>query len=452
MNYLLLGGLGTVLVAGWRYVLMVWNYARSIAVRTIELHGDSAAAVMQYLRTHYQESGGGQRAYTAAVTYVGERGTSEFIALEGSSGQIRIFRKGWRVLCVRPGGAKRVKDLDVHETWIDPTTITFVRGTINSDRLVADAIEEFNNSLQQPGQRHRRYAVYHLTGTDGKPVTVMSTGDSNATPSTGHSLRGEAISTLLRRFRLLRWTPEQLDARPNRQGKSISRMGLSADMDRVYQECVRWYKSRQWFAERDLTWKRGYGLVGRPGTGKTSFVRAVAEDLDLPIFSYDLATLFNDELRRTWTNMSANTPCIALFEDIDTVFKGRENEEGHLTYGCLLNCLDGVQRIDGILTFLTTNRPEFLDDGLGGNGEGISARPGRIDEILVIGDMGEDARQVVARRILADCPEEIESAVFSGEGMTGAQFERYCSDLALQHFWGDHKCEAKITYEPSVTG
>jgi hypothetical protein len=109
--------------------------------------------------------------------------------------------------------------------------------------------------------------------------------------------------------------------------------------------------------------------------------------------------------------MQLNVPCIALIEDIDNVFHGRENisrkhgmmsflmaskkKDGEadqpppspLTFDCLLNCLDGVDRCDGVFTIVTTNSIDKIDPALGqprklpdGTVEFISSRPGRIDK------------------------------------------------------------------------
>src|SRR5207247_10304065 len=133
------------------------------------------------------------------------------------------------------------------------------------------------------------------------------------------------------------------------------------------------------------------------------------------------AEMGNHDLIKAWAEMQVNVPCLALIEDIDNVFHGRENvsrkhglmpmvfapkkKDGDgdgadrglltpLTFDCLLNCLDGVERVDGIFTIVTTNDIGKVDPALGqprklpdGSVEFISTRPGRIDKAVELGDM-----------------------------------------------------------------
>ncbi len=98
--------------------------------------------------------------------------------------------------------------------------------------------------------------------------------------------------------------------------------------------------------------------------------RAIAEDLDLPVFVFDLASMYNNELQEAWSTMLSEVPCMALIEDIDAVFDGRRNassgnDKQALTFDCLLNCLDGIQRADGLLVVISTNRIDKIDPALG---------------------------------------------------------------------------------------
>ena len=219
-------------------------------------------------------------------------------------------------------------------------------------------------------------------------------------------------------------------------------------------------------------------LYGSPGTGKTALARAFAEDLNMPIYVYNLAEMGNHELMKAWSEMQMNVPCIALIEDIDNVFHGRENvsrkysgmfgmmagpskrsdeDNGKdrdrgmftppLTFDCLLNCLDGVERSDGIFTIVTTNDTTKVDPALGlprklpdGTTEFISTRPGRIDKAVELGYMDNADKKLMARRILGgyekECFDMLEFVdKFPDLQETPAQFQERCAQIALKCFW-----------------
>jgi SpoVK/Ycf46/Vps4 family AAA+-type ATPase len=166
-------------------------------------------------------------------------------------------------------------------------------------------------------------------------------------------------------------------------------------------------------------------------------------------------------------------PCIALIEDIDNVFHGRENvtrknglmpivlsskkENDNesssrppftpLTFDCLLNCLDGVERSDGIFTIITTNDISKVDPALGqprrlpdGTTEFISTRPGRIDKAVELTYMEPGDKKRMARRILGDYPEKVAAMLefidrYPDLDETPAQFQERCGQIALACFW-----------------
>ena len=82
-----------------------------------------------------------------------------------------------------------------------------------------------------------------------------------------------------------------------------------------------------------------------------------------------------------------------------------------LTFDCLLNCLDGVERADGIFTIITTNDITKIDPALGqprklpdGTTEFISTRPGRIDKAVELTYMEPADKKRMAGRILGEYP------------------------------------------------
>jgi SpoVK/Ycf46/Vps4 family AAA+-type ATPase len=214
----------------------------------------------------------------------------------------------------------------------------------------------------------------------------------------------------------------------------LAPLALTADQRRVVDEARFWAASEKWYAERGIPWRRGYLLYGTPGTGKTSFARAIAEDIDMPVHLFDLASMTNTDLVKGWDRVLASTPCMVLLEDIDCVFAGRKNvaHSDGVTFDCLLNCLDGVDRAEGVMLVITTNHLDKVDAALGRpvNADEGCSRPGRIDRALEFLPLDEPGRLKVALRIVAD-PQTAEALVRAGAHETVAQFQERCFRVAL---------------------
>ena len=213
---------------------------------------------------------------------------------------------------------------------------------------------------------------------------------------------------------------------------------MSDEVLELADDLLDWSQQREWFVERDIPWRMGVLLHGEPGCGKTAFVRAMAEKLDYPIYSFDLATLYNDELRREWSRMLSDAPCIAIFEDFDAIFDGRK-ALCDVTFDCVLNCLDGVERVDGLLTFITTNNGDRIDSAIADCGvageedaDDVCSRPGRIDRCVRLGRLTYEGRCKIAARILFGFDRARESVLQDSDGDTGAQFQERCVREALR--------------------
>ncbi|GKV49959.1 hypothetical protein SLEP1_g56681 [Rubroshorea leprosula] len=77
---------------------------------------------------------------------------------------------------------------------------------------------------------------------------------------------------------------------------------------------------KDFFQKAGRAWKRGYLLHGRPGTGKSSLVAAIANHLRYNIYDLPLQSVRSDaELRRILTFTTSRS--ILLVEDIDSSTK-----------------------------------------------------------------------------------------------------------------------------------
>jgi chaperone BCS1 len=155
-------------------------------------------------------------------------------------------------------------------------------------------------------------------------------------------------------------------------------------------------KTRRWYSNRGIPYRRGYLLYGPPGTGKSSLSLSVAGHFGLDIYILNLSTITEGRLRDLFSKLPSR--CIILLEDIDAVSPKRlgdtETKDSHqivagspseqnkpvsglVSLSALLNVIDGVGSQEGRVLVMTTNHVTRLDDAL--------IRPGRVDRKFELG-------------------------------------------------------------------
>ena len=124
-----------------------------------------------------------------------------------------------------------------------------------------------------------------------------------------------------------------------------------------------------------LPWHRGYMFHGPPGTGKTSLVKALANEFNLDLWYLSLSDL-KAESSLLGLLSEVGPRSILLLEDIDIMKITHDRDgadQGTISMSSLLNTLDGVATPHGLISIMTTNNFEVLDPAL--------TRAGRMDMI-----------------------------------------------------------------------
>lgn len=119
-------------------------------------------------------------------------------------------------------------------------------------------------------------------------------------------------------------------------------------------------------------------LHGLPGTGKTSFIHAIASELnrDIAVYTHDKKN-GDTEFTKLMRTVGKKILCL---EDMDCLFNTRETEDKQgITFSGILNSLDGFlspqeEENYPFICFITTNCIDKLDKTL--------IRPGRVDHFF----------------------------------------------------------------------
>lgn len=200
----------------------------------------------------------------------------------------------------------------------------------------------------------------------------------------------------------------------------------------VLSQVEEWLNARNWYEERNINWRRGILLNGKPGNGKSSLILEIAKKVGIPLYVFDLSSMDNSEFDNALDDL-CNSSAIILFEDFDNVFEGRKNitktqNFGGLNFDYFINKLSGVNSIKNKFIFITTNYIDKIDSAV--------LRPGRIDEKIELPSLNKDEKFDMAKIMLNEAL-LINKVMENSEELTTAEFENKCIQLALNNFWNN---------------
>jgi hypothetical protein len=333
-------------------------------------------------------------------------------------------------------------------TNINVAKIRWIRWTISIQNILKELTElqqkRMNEVYNHNSEYIERFFVRKLVGIANRSATVIPRGES---ASAMEEKKSRAAGTSLNfddlyreEWEMLNGTYSENNDRKIRKDAGIKNLWMHKNVKSILDEINYWAQNRNWFLERGIAWKRGYALIGNPGNGKTSFIRAIGMLLDLPVLEFNLASMDNKEFLDYWfEQVIERRPCIAAFEDIDTIFDGRKNiTGGKLTFETILSCMDGLYESDGLLIFITANNPKKFDPAMCPSAGGeIGTRPGRIDKTVYFPNPDKNGLEFLARKIMLNLPENyIKNTMRSGHSDSADQFRKRCMSIAENYIMG----------------
>lgn len=193
-----------------------------------------------------------------------------------------------------------------------------------------------------------------------------------------------------------------------------------------------------------LTPKKGLLLYGPPGCSKTLSAQAMATEIGFNFFAVKGAELLNmyvgeseRAVREIFARARAASPSIIFFDEIESIgakrsASGRNSGVNVLT--TLLNEMDGIESLLGVLVLAATNQPQSLDLAL--------LRPGRFDKLLYVAPPDLVGRTEILQNkkktMDFDDDVDIEELAKLTDGYSGAELVGICMAAADEAV---EKCE-----------
>ncbi|MDB5533597.1 MAG: ATPase central domain protein, partial [Hyphomicrobiales bacterium] len=190
------------------------------------------------------------------------------------------------------------------------------------------------------------------------------------------------------------------------------------------------------YAAGRLAWAevaKGCLLTGAPGTGKTSFARALAREANVHFIatSYSQWQAYRDghlgsvtqAIRKAFSEALLQNPSILFIDEIDTLparGRGKWNDDWWTAItNTLLECLDGFDRREGVVVIAACNEPSRLDPAL--------VRSGRLDRHIEIPLPDVPSLVGILRTHLGAelAGADLREVALAARGGTGADVERF---------------------------
>lgn len=237
--------------------------------------------------------------------------------------------------------------------------------------------------------------IYHATGATAPDLTVSlrPSGSSDGVAREAASRFGQVVDRVTRggapppgNSAVTADTPAERFSDVGGQDAAV------AELQAVLLALASPERYREWGARAP----KGVLLYGPPGTGKTLLARCVAGEAGAHFFHVRAADVVSkwygeaeQRMQGVFERARNSTPAIVFFDEIDALAPHRDgaHEVTHRVVSTMLEYMDGLEAIEGVVVIAATNRPEALDPAI--------LRPGRFDRLVEIGLPGAIGRRQI---------------------------------------------------------
>lgn len=219
-----------------------------------------------------------------------------------------------------------------------------------------------------------------------------------------------------------------------------SDIGGQEDLKRKMKEMIQLpLEAAETFARLGISAPKGILLYGPPGCSKTLTAKALATESGVNFLAVKGPEIFNKyvgeserAIREIFRKARAAAPSIIFFDEIDALSPDRDSgsstSAANHVLTSLLNEIDGVEELNGVVIVAATNRPDEIDSAL--------LRPGRLDRHVYVSPPDFNARLQILKKCTKDFSLENSENLLNDlatrtEGCSGAEVVLLCQEAGL---------------------
>lgn len=160
-----------------------------------------------------------------------------------------------------------------------------------------------------------------------------------------------------------------------RTPRDYTKIALSEPMRKIDEDMQTFVSAGDDYDKKGIPYRRGYYLLGKPGTGKSLMAELIAFKYSMSIYMFSLNSNKLDDSSLIKLVSEIPPRSLIVFDEIDKQFEAvKNNQTVNVTAAGLLTAWDGPQRLGRGNVLLLTGNERALDESF--------LRPGRIDLVV----------------------------------------------------------------------